>query len=202
MTEQEFVGYDTLKTPVRIVRYRKVTTKNDSLYQLVFNLTPFYPESGGQVGDKGYLEAPNGNVTYITDTKRENNLIFHLANQLPADLNATFIAVVDAQKRAATASNHTATHLLHQGLRTVLGEHVAQKGSMVRSGYLRFDFSHFAKVSTDELKAVEAFVNARIQEQIDLEEHRNTPFQDALDNGAYSLVWGKVWRYGAYHPIW
>lgn len=185
--EQEFVGYDTLKTPVRIVRYRKVTTKNDSLYQLVFNLTPFYPEGGGQVGDKGYLEAPNGNVTYITDTKRENNLIVHLANQLPADLNATFTAVVDAQKRAATASNHTATHLLHQGLRAVLGEHVAQKGSMVRSGYLRFDFSHFAKVSVDELKAVEAFVNARIQEQIDLEEHRNTPYQDAIDNGAMAL---------------
>ncbi len=185
--EQEFVGYDTLKTPVRIVRYRKVTTKNDSLYQLVFNLTPFFPEGGGQVGDKGYLEAPNGNVTYITDTKRENNLIVHIANQLPADLNATFTAVVDAQKRAATASNHTATHLLHQGLRVVLGDHVAQKGSMVRSGYLRFDFSHFAKVSADELKAVEDFVNARIQEQIDLEEHRNTPYQDAIDNGAMAL---------------
>lgn len=185
--EQEFVGYDLLKTPVKIVRYRKVTTKNGSLFQLVFNLTPFYPEGGGQVGDKGYLEAPNGNVTYITDTKKENNLIIHVANQLPADLNGTFTAVVDEQKRNATAANHTATHLLHQGLRSVLGVHVAQKGSMVRSGYLRFDFSHFAKLTTDELNAVEAFVNARIQEQIDLDEQRNTPFQRAVDNGALAL---------------
>jgi alanyl-tRNA synthetase len=185
--EQEFVGYDTLKTPVRIVRYRKVTTKNGTSYQLVFNLTPFYPESGGQVGDKGYLEAPNGNVTYITDTKRENNLIVHVANQLPADLNATFTALVDVQKRAATAANHTATHLLHQGLRSILGDHVTQKGSMVRSGYLRFDFSHFAKLTQDELSAVEAFVNARIQEQIHLEEQRNTPFQQAIDSGAMAL---------------
>ena len=185
--EQEFVGYDLLKTPVKIVRYRKVTTKNGSLFQLVFNLTPFYPEGGGQVGDKGYLEAPNGNVTYITDTKKENNLIIHVANQLPADLNGTFTAVVDEQKRNATAANHTATHLLHQGLRSVLGVHVAQKGSMVRSGYLRFDFSHFAKLTTDELNAVEGFVNARIQEQIDLDEQRNTPFQRAVDNGALAL---------------
>ena len=185
--EQEFVGYDLLKTPVKIVRYRKVTTKNGSLFQLVFNLTPFYPEGGGQVGDKGYLEAPNGNVTYITDTKKENNLIIHVANQLPADLNGTFTAVVDEQKRNATAANHTATHLLHQGLRSVLGAHVAQKGSMVRSGYLRFDFSHFAKLTADELNAVEAFVNARIQEQIDLDEQRNTPYQQAIDNGALAL---------------
>ncbi len=185
--EQEFVGYDVLKTPVRIVRYRKVTTKNDSLYQLVFNLTPFYPEGGGQVGDKGYLEAPNGNVTYITDTRRENNLIVHIANQLPADVDTTFTAVVDTQKRAATASNHTATHLLHQALRTVLGEHVTQKGSMVRSGYLRFDFAHFAKLTPDQLNEVEAFVNARIQEQIELEENRNTPYQEAIDNGAMAL---------------
>ncbi len=185
--EQEFVGYDVLKTPVRIVRYRKVTAKNDSLYQLVFNLTPFYPEGGGQVGDKGYLEAPNGNVTYITDTRRENNLIVHLANQLPADVDTTFTAVVDTQKRAATASNHTATHLLHQALRTVLGEHVTQKGSMVCSGYLRFDFAHFAKLTPDQLNEVEAFVNARIQEQIELEENRNTPYQEAIANGAMAL---------------
>ena len=185
--QQEFVGYDILTTPVKIVRYRKVTTKNGSLFQLVFNLTPFYPEGGGQVGDKGYLEAPNGNVTYITDTKKENNLIIHVANQLPTDLNGTFTAVVDAQKRDATAANHTATHLLHQGLRSVLGAHVTQKGSMVHSGYLRFDFSHFAKLTADELNAVEAFVNARIQEQIDLDEQRNTPYQQAIDNGALAL---------------
>ncbi len=185
--EEEFVGYDTLKAPVRLVRYRKITTKSGTSFQLVFNLTPFYPEGGGQVGDKGYLEAPNGNVTYITDTKRENNLIIHVVNQLPADLYATFTAVVDAQKRAATASNHTATHLLHQGLRSILGDHVTQKGSMVRSGYLRFDFSHFAKLTQDELTSVEAFVNAQIQEQIHLEEHRNMPFQQAIDSGALAL---------------
>jgi alanyl-tRNA synthetase len=185
--EQEFVGYDLLITPVKIVRYRKITTKSGSLFQLVFNLTPFYPEGGGQVGDKGYLEAPNGNVTYITDTKKENNLIIHVANQLPTDLNATFTAVVDEQKRNATAANHTATHLLHQGLRSVLGAHVGQKGSMVRSGYLRFDFSHFAKLNSEELSAVEAFVNARIQEQIELEEQRSTPYQKAIDNGALAL---------------
>ena len=185
--QQEFVGYDILTIPVKIVRYRKVTTKNGSLFQLVFNLTPFYPEGGGQVGDKGYLEAPNGNVTYISDTKKENNLIIHVANQLPTELNGTFIAVVDAQKRNATAANHTATHLLHQGLRSVLGAHVTQKGSMVHSGYLRFDFSHFAKLTADELNAVEAFVNARIQEQIDLDEQRNTPYQQAIDNGALAL---------------
>ena len=185
--EEEFVGYDTLKTTVRIVRYRKVTTKSGASFQLVFNLTPFYPEGGGQVGDKGYLEAPNGNVTYITDTKRENNLIVHVANQLPANLDATFTAVVDAQKRTATACNHTATHLLHQALQAILGDHVSQKGSMVRSGYLRFDFSHFAKLTQDELTSVEAFVNARIQEQISLEEHRNVPFQQAMDSGATAL---------------
>ena len=185
--EQEFIGYDTLKTSVRIVRYRKVTTKSGALFQLVFNLTPFYPEGGGQVGDKGYLEAPNGNVTYITDTKNENNLIVHIANQLPADLNATFTAVVDQQKRAATASNHTATHLLHQGLRSILGTHVGQKGSMVRSGYLRFDFSHFSKLTQDQLTAVEAFVNARIQEQIELKESRNVPYDEAITSGAMAL---------------
>jgi alanyl-tRNA synthetase len=185
--EEEFVGYDTLKTAVRIVRYLKVTTKSGASFQLVFNITPFYPEGGGQVGDKGYLEAPNGNVTYITDTKRENNLIVHVANQLPANLDATFTAVVDAQKRTATACNHTATHLLHQALQAILGDHVSQKGSMVRSGYLRFDFSHFAKLTQDELTSVEAFVNARIQEQISLEEHRNVPFQQAMDSGATAL---------------
>ena len=134
---------------------------------MVFNTTPFYPEGGGQIGDKGYLEAPNGNVTYIYDTKTENNIIIHTANQLPANVNAKFKAVVDKQKRDATSSNHTATHLLHQGLRSVLGEHVTQKGSLVRSGYLRFDFSHFSKLTKEELHAVENFVNARIQEQID-----------------------------------
>ena len=185
--EQEFVGYDLLSTPVRIVRYRKITNKYGDMFQLVFNITPFYPEGGGQVGDKGYLEAPNGNVTYIYDTKIENNIIVHTANQLPANVNDRFTAVVDKQKRDATSSNHTATHLLHQGLRSVLGEHVTQKGSMVRSGYLRFDFSHFSKLSQEELHAVENFVNARVQEQIDAKITPNVPYNQAIEDGAMAL---------------
>ena len=185
--EQEFVGYDLLSTPVRIVRYRKITNKYGDMFQLVFNITPFYPEGGGQVGDKGYLEAPYGNVTYIYDTKIENNIIVHTANQLPANVNDRFTAVVDKQKRDATSSNHTATHLLHQGLRSVLGEHVTQKGSMVRSGYLRFDFSHFSKLSQEELHAVENFVNARVQEQIDAKITPNVPYNQAIEDGAMAL---------------
>ena len=185
--EQEFVGYDLLSTPVRIVRYRKITNKYGDMFQLVFNITPFYPEGGGQVGDKGYLEAPNGNVTYIYDTKIENNIIVHTANQLPANVNDRFTAVVDKQKRDATSSNHTATHLLHQGLRSVLGEHVTQKGSMVRSSYLRFDFSHFSKLSQEELHAVENFVNARVQEQIDAKITPNVPYDQAIEDGAMAL---------------
>ena len=185
--EQEFVGYDLLSTPVRIVRYRKITNKYGDLFQLVFNITPFYPEGGGQVGDKGYLEASNGNVTYIYDTKTENNIIVHTANQLPANVNARFKAVVDKQKRDATSSNHTATHLLHQGLRSVLGEHVTQKGSMVRSSYLRFDFSHFSKLTQEELHAVENFVNARIQQKIDAQIKPKVPYDQAIKDGAMAL---------------
>lgn len=186
--EEEFIGYDTLTTNVKLVKYRKVTSKKDGeLYQLVFNLTPFYAEGGGQVGDKGYLEAPNGEVTYIINTKKENNLIIHLTEALPTNLEATFKAVVDAKQRGRTSSNHTATHLLHQALRSVLGTHVEQKGSMVHSGYLRFDFSHFSKVSSEELKAVEHFVNARIQDHLPLQEQRNIPYDDAIAQGAIAL---------------
>ncbi len=185
---EEFVGYDTLETQVKITRYRKVDSKKDGeMYQLVFNLTPFYPEGGGQVGDKGYLEAMDGGVTYILDTKKENNLIIHFTKTLPRNPETTFKAVVDESQRSRTASNHTATHLLHQGLRNILGEHVAQKGSMVHSRNLRFDFSHFAKVTDEELKQVEDFVNARIREGIALEERRNIPYQQALDEGAIAL---------------
>ncbi len=185
---EEFVGYDTLETQVKITRYRKVESKKEGeIYQLVFNLTPFYPEGGGQVGDKGYLEAADGGVTYIVDTKKENNLIIHFTKTLPRNPEATFKAVVDEKQRSRTASNHTATHLLHQGLRNILGEHVAQKGSMVHSRNLRFDFSHFAKVSDEELKQVEDFVNARIREGIALEERRNIPYQQAIDEGAIAL---------------
>ncbi|NGX84582.1 alanine--tRNA ligase [Aequorivita sp. KMM 9714] len=185
---EEFVGYDTLKTRVRITKYRKVESKKDGeMYQLVFNLTPFYPEGGGQVGDKGYLEAADGGVTYIVDTKKENNLIIHFSKTLPRNIEDPFMAVVDEKQRFRTASNHTATHLLHQGLRNILGDHIAQKGSMVHSRNLRFDFSHFAKVTDEELKQVEDFVNARIREGIALEERRNIPYQQAIDEGAIAL---------------
>lgn len=186
--EEEFVGYDMLETHIKITRYRKVESKKDGeLYQLVFNITPFYPEGGGQVGDKGYLEAIDGGVVYIIDTKKENNLIIHFSKTLPRNPEAAFKAVVDRKQRDRTASNHTATHLLHQALRNILGQHVTQKGSMVHSRNLRFDFSHFGKVTDEELKQVEDFVNARIQEGIALEERRNIPFQQALDDGALAL---------------
>ncbi|WP_420380013.1 alanine--tRNA ligase [Gilvibacter sp.] len=186
--EEEFVGYDTLSAPVTITRYREVASKKEGkLYQLVFNVTPFYPEGGGQVGDKGYLEAANGEVVYIIDTKKENNLIVHFAKNLPRDPEANFKAVVDEKQRARTASNHTATHLLHQALRNILGTHVEQKGSMVHSGNLRFDFSHFSKVTAEQLEEVEAFVNARIRESLPLEEQRGIPYDTAIEQGAIAL---------------
>jgi alanyl-tRNA synthetase len=186
--EEEFVGYDLLYTPVSITKYRKVSSKKEGeIFQLVFNITPFYPESGGQVGDKGYLEAPNGALHYIVDTKKENDLILHYTKTLPLDLNAKFNAVVDRGQRFKTACNHSATHLMHQALRSILGTHVEQKGSMVHSGMFRFDFSHFAKLSSEELAAVEQFVNARIKEQIPLEENRNVPYDQALSDGAMAL---------------
>ncbi|MEQ8218520.1 MAG: alanine--tRNA ligase [Arenibacter sp.] len=186
--QQEFVGYDNLETSVKIVKYRKVTSKKEGeQYQIVFNLTPFYPEGGGQVGDKGYLEASNGDVVYILDTKKENNEIVHFAKNLPRDTGDKFKAVVDAKQRKRTECNHTATHLLHQALREILGTHVEQKGSAVHSKYLRFDFSHFAKLSTDELAAIESFVNARISNGLPLEEQRNVPMEKALEQGAMAL---------------
>ncbi|WP_411893650.1 alanine--tRNA ligase [Winogradskyella sp. A2] len=185
---EEFIGYDTLNADVKLTRYRKVVSKKDGdLYQLVFNLTPFYPEGGGQVGDKGSVEAPNGDVVYITDTKKENNLIIHITKQLPNHLEDTFKAIVNEEHRRLSASNHTATHLLHQALRTILGTHVEQKGSLVKPKSLRFDFSHFSKVEADQLQQVEDFVNARIHENLSLEEFRNIPMQKALDEGAIAL---------------
>ena len=185
---EEFVGYDHLNAKVKITRYRKMmTAKEGDFYQLVFNLTPFYPEGGGQVGDKGYLEASNGDIIYVLDTKKENSLIVHQTKSIPNKLDATFTAVVDPKQRQRSSSNHTATHLMHQALRSVLGTHVEQKGSMVHSGMFRFDFSHFAKVTSEELKAVEQFVNARIQEGIPLEEGRNTPYESAIQEGAMAL---------------
>ncbi len=187
-SEQEFIGYDSLEAQVKLVKYRKISSKKEGdQYQLVFNLTPFYAEGGGQVGDKGYLEASNGDVTYIVDTKRENNEIVHFAESLPGGLNGSFKAVVDKKQRWRTACNHTATHLLHQALREVLGTHVEQKGSAVHSKYLRFDFSHFAKLSVEELRKVENFVNARIDGHLPLEENRNVPIQKAMEEGAMAL---------------
>jgi alanyl-tRNA synthetase len=185
---QEFVGYDVLKTTVKLTKYRKVTSvKDGEHYQLVFNLTPFYSESGGQVGDKGYLEAANGDVVYILDTKKENNVAIHMAKHLPKNITDTFTAVVDANQRFRTECNHTATHLLHQALREILGTHVEQKGSAVHSKYLRFDFSHFSKVTDEQLKEIENFVNARIEGKLDLEEHRAVPMEQAVSQGAMAL---------------
>ena len=186
--EQEFIGYDYLQADVKINRYRKVSSKKDGdMYQLVFNMTPFYPEGGGQVGDKGYLEEDNGNVIYILNTKKENNLILHYAKNLPADPSQTFKVVVDDKQRFRTMCNHTATHLLHQALRTILGDHIEQKGSAVHSKHLRFDFSHFSKLSEEDLKNVEQFVNLRIQDKINVKESRNIPLKEAEKSGAIML---------------
>ena len=185
---EEFVGYDMLEANVKLTRYRKVVSKKDGeMYQLVFNLTPFYPEGGGQVGDKGYLEDSHGDVVYILDTKKENNVIIHFAKNLPKHINETFKAVVDAKQRYRTECNHTATHLLHQALREILGTHVEQKGSAVHSKYLRFDFSHFSKLTIEELRDVENFVNARIDGKLALQEKRNISMQQAIDEGAMAL---------------
>ena len=185
---EEFIGYDALNAAVKLTRYRKVTSKKDGeMYQLVFNATPFYPEGGGQVGDKGSLEDTHGNLVYILDTKKENNVIIHFTKSLPKLLNDSFKAVVDEKQRFRTTCNHTATHLLHQALREVLGTHVEQKGSAVNSKYLRFDFSHFSKLTVDELRAVENFVNGRISGKIPLIEKRNIPMQQAIDEGAMAL---------------
>ena len=157
------------------------------MYQLVFNLTPFYAEGGGQVGDKGYLEDIHGDVVYILDTKKENNVIIHFTKNLPDHLNETFKASVDSKQRYRTECNHTATHLLHQALREVLGDHVEQKGSAVHSKHLRFDFSHFSKLTVEELRDVENFVNGRIDGKLPLEEKRNVPKDQAIEEGAMSL---------------
>ena len=185
---EEFIGYDHLNTLVKITRYRKMNSaKEGDYYQLVFNLTPFYPEGGGQVGDKGYLESGKGDIFQILNTRKENNLILHQTKTIPKNLEDNFKAVVDEKQRNRTSSNHTATHLMHQALRTVLGTHVEQKGSMVHSEMFRFDFSHFSKVSIEELTSVEQFVNAKIQDQIQLQENRNTPYQKAIEKGAVAL---------------
>ncbi|MCT4559844.1 MAG: alanine--tRNA ligase, partial [Crocinitomicaceae bacterium] len=184
---EEFVGYDYLHTRVKLVKYRKVTQKKKTFFQLVFNVTPFYAEGGGQVGDTGYIEDETGNKCYIVDTKKENNLIVHLANELPPRTEATFTAYVNEVKRNNTALNHSATHLLHHALRTVLGEHVEQKGSLVNEKYLRFDFSHFSKVSDEEMEQIQAKIDEMILNNLPLNEKRNVPIDEAQNMGAMAL---------------
>lgn len=184
--KEEFIGYDQTSAKVKISRYRKVKQKSKELFQLVFNLTPFYPEGGGQVGDTGFIEF-NGEKVSILDTKKENLLIVHFVEELPTNLEAEFYAQVNESKRRKTAANHSATHLLHQALREVLGNHVEQKGSLVHPDYLRFDFSHFQKVSKEELRAIERFVNEKIQANIPLTEERNIPLEEAKSKGALAL---------------
>ena len=184
--EQEFVGYDYTEYECQILRYRKVTQKKKTFFELVFNHTPFYGEMGGQVGDQGVLVNEEETVNII-DTKRENNQSIHIVEKLPQNVEADFMACVDTDKRYASASNHTATHLLDYALKQILGDHVEQKGSYVSADTLRFDFSHFQKVTPEELRQVEKLVNSMIREDIQLDEHRDMPLEDAKELGAIAL---------------
>ena len=182
-----FVGYDALECTTEILRYREVKQKNATFYQVVLSETPFYAEMGGQVGDKGFLIAADGTKYDIFDTKRENNLAIHLMKKLPATLEGDFRAVVDEERRHRIEANHSATHLLHEALREVLGSHVEQKGSFVSDEVLRFDFAHFAKVEPEQLRAVERIVTARIRACLPLQEFREVPIDEAREMGAMAL---------------
>ncbi|MBQ7824192.1 MAG: alanine--tRNA ligase, partial [Bacteroidaceae bacterium] len=184
--EPVFIGYDFTECDAEILRYRKIKQKNQELYQIVLDKTPFYAESGGQVGDSGELRGEGETIRVIT-TKKENNLAVHITKNLPKDVTATFHAVIDKKARQATACNHTATHLLHEALRTVLGTHVEQKGSLVGPDSLRFDFSHFQKVTDEELREVERLANAKIRRDEPLEENRAMPIAEARKLGAMAL---------------
>ncbi|MDH6309694.1 alanyl-tRNA synthetase [Dysgonomonas sp. PFB1-18] len=184
--EQEFFGYDVTECETEILRYRKVKQKNHEFYQLVLNRTPFYAEMGGQVGDSGWLINDDEEIE-ITDTKRENNLAVHLANKLPQDVTAIFVARINTKNRTATECNHTATHLLHEGLREILGNHVEQKGSYVSPSVLRFDFSHFQKLTDKEIRKIERYVTAKIRENITRVEMRHVPIAEAKEMGAMAL---------------
>jgi alanyl-tRNA synthetase len=184
--ECEFVGYDQLETESRILRYREVQTKKKSHYQIVLDKTPFYAESGGQVGDTGVLQAADKTIS-VWDTKKENDLIIHMVNQLPQNLNQPVHAVVDRDKRNATENNHSATHLLHAALRQVLGDHVQQRGSLVNHQLLRFDFSHFARMTSEEIAKVEHLVNQKIRENIARMVRQDIPLQEAKAMGAMAL---------------
>lgn len=182
----EFTGYDELECETEILRYRKIKAKNKEQFQLVLSRTPFYGESGGQVGDTGTIESSKEKI-FVTDTQKENNLIIHYTDKLPSDLSATFNARVDSSRRKLINNNHSATHLMHSALKRVLGEHVNQKGSLVNDKETRFDFSHFAKVSDDEIRQIEKMVNEKIRENILLEEKRNVPIKEAMNLGAMAL---------------
>jgi alanyl-tRNA synthetase len=193
----EFTGYDETETIAHIVKYRKVTAKGKEQYQIVLDKTPFYAESGGQVGDTGELVFPDGEVINVTDTKKENALIVHFVDKLPSEeaIDDALTAIVDPVRRANIMSNHSATHLLHAALKQVLGAHVNQKGSLVNDEYLRFDFSHFAKVTEQELAQIEAIVNQKVRENIPLKEERNVAYQVAITSGVTALFGEKYGEY-------
>jgi alanyl-tRNA synthetase len=198
----EFIGYDNLEAETKILRYREIKEKKGTKYQVVLETTPFYAESGGQVGDKGQLISGE-EILKILDTKKENDLIVHFVDKLPQNPSAAFVAKVDERKRALTMNNHTATHLLQSALKEVLGQHVQQKGSLVNEQLLRFDFSHFAKVGDEELAKVEALVNQKIREDIQLDEKRNMPIREAEAMGATALFgekYGDFVRVIAFDP--
>ncbi len=201
--EPQFVGYDSMEASARILRYRQVRQKNKEFYQIILDRTPFYAEMGGQVGDRGTLTSPDGTVIEVFDTKRENGVAVHLTNRLPADVDAVLIAAIDKDARMATSCNHSATHLLHEALREVLGSHVEQKGSFVSPELLRFDFSHFQKVTPEELRKVEHLANRKVREAIARDERRNVPIEEARAMGAMALFGEKygdevrVIRYGS-----
>lgn len=185
--ENQFVGYDKSEEETQVLRYRKVKQKNKEFFQLVLSKSPFYAEMGGQVGDSGWLIDENGIKTEIFDTKNENNLAVHLANKLPENIEKTFTAVINKDKRIATEANHTATHLMHEALREVLGTHVEQKGSYVSPEVLRFDFSHFQKMTNEEIREVERNVNEKIRKNFAIEEHRHVAIEVAKEQGAMAL---------------
>ncbi|OOQ58983.1 alanine--tRNA ligase [Mucilaginibacter pedocola] len=191
----EFTGYDETETIAHIIKYRKVTAKGKEQYQIVLDKTPFYAESGGQVGDKGELVFPNGDIVEVTDTKKENGLVVHFTDTLPSTPDDALTAIVDADRRNNTNSNHSATHLLHAAMKQVLGTHVNQKGSLVNADYLRFDFSHFAKVTEDELAQIEAIVNQKVRENIPLKEERMVAYQEAISMGVTALFGEKYGEY-------
>ena len=191
----EFTGYDETETIAHVVKYRKVTAKGKEQYQIVLDKTPFYAESGGQVGDRGELVFPDGKIVKVTDTKKENGLIVHFVDQLPEDIDDALTAIVDPALRSQTNSNHSATHLLHAAMKQVLGSHVNQKGSLVNADYLRFDFSHFAKVTDEELAQIEAIVNQKVRENIPLKEERSVLYAEAITSGVTALFGEKYGEY-------